>query len=428
MSGDEDERLKHQSRARVTTLLPRISFVNNPSMDVDFGFEVQDGGRRTIDAGLALSALLQQLSVYKRVSVERESGGGEPSDNSVLGELSLGGRVGDLSIRSGITYELAPDLAPETVNANVSYPIGESTNLSFSVERELEEDRTTSYTARLNRNFDVARIGLITRYEDDEDSLFVGLSLGFSIFYDRAADRPTIVSETIARRGMALPRTFLDLNANGAREEDEPLLEGVELDARGARSKAATGSSGEAMLTSLPVHAPMTVTVHPESLESPYWKPASLGRSIVPRPGRVALLDLPILPTAEIDGTVTLLRGGNENPAGNVAVQLVGEGGAVAAEVRSAFDGFFLFEGIRPGLYILRIDSAQRARLGLADPAPRIIVIRPDTEVVANQNFRLRRRQSDNLLIDDTNIDGTPVEDRDIIPAVKKDTTTKLRG
>ena len=389
--GEGIARRKHQSEARATTRLLDFAFIRNPYIDLDVGYSKQANDQEIYEAGLALSTLVERASVANRIGVELRNGGGRQSEDSVVGDISLGGRIGDLSLRGGLDYEIAPDVMAEAVDITASYPLSERTAFSFAVERELELDETTSYTARISRDFDIARLGFVARYTDD-DNLFAGLSVSFSAYYDRAANRPMIVAESNARRGMALPRAFLDMNSNGTFEAEEPLLTGVEFNARGSRSQARTGTNGKAMLTSLPTHAPIGIAVRPESLESPYWRPTAKRLEIVPRPGRVAILDVPILPTIEIDGMVTFLNGNGEVPASNVLLQLVDTRiGKVAAEARSEFDGFYFFEGIGPGLYILQIDPGQRLRLGLAEPAPKILVVSSETEIISDQNFRLQR-------------------------------------
>jgi hypothetical protein len=76
-------------------------------------------------------------------------------------------------------------------------------------------------------------------------------------------------------------------------------------------------------------------------------------------------VDFPVVLTGEVDGTVFLQQGEGRRAVSNVRVQLVDGQGTVVQEVRSQFDGFYLFERLRPGSYSIRIEPGQLERLQL---------------------------------------------------------------
>ena len=91
--------------------------------------------------------------------------------------------------------------------------------------------------------------------------------------------------------------------------------------------------------------------------------------------GPPAMLEFPVVSTGEIDGTVYRGKGEWASAVSDAVIQLVDTGGKVVSEVKSAFDGFYLFSYVRPGTYILRVDPDQAARLNLIAPSPRQIEI-----------------------------------------------------
>lgn len=62
-----------------------------------------------------------------------------------------------------------------------------------------------------------------------------------------------------------------------------------------------------------------------------------------------------------------------------------------SATAKSSFDGFYLFEKIKPGKYRLQIAPAQIARLGLAQTATIEIEIVGGEGSIQSNDFVLRR-------------------------------------
>ena len=77
-------------------------------------------------------------------------------------------------------------------------------------------------------------------------------------------------------------------------------------------------------------------------------------------------LDFPVVETGEIDGTVLLKTNDQQRPVSNVNLRLIDSNGTVVEEVKSQFDGFYLFSRVVPGSYILQVDSEQLQRLHLS--------------------------------------------------------------
>jgi hypothetical protein len=83
------------------------------------------------------------------------------------------------------------------------------------------------------------------------------------------------------------------------------------------------------------------------------WTAAFDAYRVVPRPGTAIVLDYPLFETSQIDGTVHVPSG---SPAG-LKVELVSSEGQVVAFARTAFDGYYLLQGVLPGAYTLRVSA-----------------------------------------------------------------------
>jgi hypothetical protein len=83
---------------------------------------------------------------------------------------------------------------------------------------------------------------------------------------------------------------------------------------------------------------------------------------VVPRPGVMAKISLPLAPTGEVEA---LLLGPDGEPRDGVTVELTDAAGTVIRQVQSDFDGFLLFDSVPYGSYRLRIGAASAAALGV---------------------------------------------------------------
>lgn len=133
------------------------------------------------------------------------------------------------------------------------------------------------------------------------------------------------------------------------------------------------------------------VGINPASLEDVQWQPALEGYRILPHPGKPVRLDLPVILTSEIDGTVRLEERGLQRGIGNAQVELIDDTGVTIATTRTASDGFYTMSGIRPGRYILRIAPDQLTRLGLSVDRDASIAAKPDGGFINGIDFVVRR-------------------------------------
>ena len=129
--------------------------------------------------------------------------------------------------------------------------------------------------------------------------------------------------------------------------------------------EAETDENGVAFLTQLPKNKPTDLILDKDTLEDPFLEPSAQGVSIVPRPGHVQEIEIPVVTTGEIDGTLlTAAEDGTETPVANALVQLVDSSGNVVQTVRSEHDGFYYFQKVFPGAYSVRIDPDHASLAG----------------------------------------------------------------
>jgi len=105
------------------------------------------------------------------------------------------------------------------------------------------------------------------------------------------------------------------------------------------------------------------------------------------RTRRSGILDFPVVPTGEVDGTVFLRKGDLEMAVSHAQLQLVDARGKVVQEVKSTFDGFYLFKMVPLGKYILRVSPEQIQRLNLKPPPDQKVILNADKPVLSDMDF-----------------------------------------
>ncbi len=110
---------------------------------------------------------------------------------------------------------------------------------------------------------------------------------------------------------------------------------------------------------------------------------------MLPRPGKVQMLEFPVVSTSEVDGTVYLLGKNGRRGIGDAAVELVNSQGAVVMSTPSSSDGFYLLRQVMPGRYTLRISPEQARKLALASRLERPVEVMPDGDFISGQDLEL---------------------------------------
>ena len=179
------------------------------------------------------------------------------------------------------------------------------------------------------------------------------MNIAFSLGPDpRGRGGVRMTPEKLATRGTALVRVYRDLNANGRHDVSEPWEKDVGVTAGRIPVDLPTDARGEAVVDGLEPFQPVLIGIDAGSLPDPMVQPSLPGMVVTPRPGVIAVVELPLVGAGDIDGT--LVRAGGTSIEG-VDLELLDAERRLVARTRSDFDGFFLFERVAYGRYSVRI-------------------------------------------------------------------------
>ncbi|MFN7970845.1 MAG: carboxypeptidase-like regulatory domain-containing protein [Acidobacteriota bacterium] len=319
-----------------------------------------------------IAASRRGFAASNEIQVQRASRDASLDQTTGLFMLSRYGQR--LSVRAEVEYELAPRGDLRSVALLASPRWSDDYVLDLGVRRlaQSDENHLLASITKLQGSFG---LGASLDYSP-EAGLSASLTFSVGLAREPRSGSWDTDARPIASMGAVSLRAFLDGNGNGILDQGEQLLEGVGFTCNGVPQATRTDSKGCVVLYQLPSFTSVGVAVMTSTLEDPMWIPEGEGLAVVPRPGSVIPIDVPIVPTGEITGTVFVEQLGKSRQAAGVALALVDAHGRTVREGRSAYDGFYDLAHVPPGTYTIKVDDSHAARLG-ALPVARDIQIRP---------------------------------------------------
>ncbi len=342
-----------------------------------------------------LSGAIGAATVTKTLSwqVDRTESSRTTSAN---GSFLVGGRLGHIRVRGQLSYLLEPTMEFTSSSVSGDWRVNERFNASAGVNVDLTETGETTFSAGVNTDLKVAALGVNMDYSTNNE-INARITLSFSSARDPHGSglKPIMTSDRMASSGAMSVRVFLDKNANGVFDKDDEPLPGARFRVNGTKRMQATNAEGYAFITGIAAHTLVEFAIDKGSLEDPYWLAEPEGMEVVLRPGVTGEMKVAVVTTGEIDGTIYRRRGDWADPVADVNMQLVDTHGKVVKEARSAYDGFYLIDYIRPGKYTLRADPEQIARLDLQAPDPQPVEIAGSGTIVNGKDIFLDRLRAE---------------------------------
>lgn len=266
-------------------------------------------------------------------------------------------------LRAGVTYEISPDAKVQTAYATADVQLSDVNTLRFGAVKALDTGETTLQLSALHRaeQFDVA---LNAAYETRSGEWRLGVQLGFGFGYDPFDRRYRMVRPGAAQGGAVAVNAWVDENADGIRQADEPAVPNLVVETPGGA--APTDSRGHVRLGNLGDGAQALVRLNAEAIDDPFLTAGAPVVEITPRPGRTAVIDYPMRRSAEVEVNVALERpSGPARPLAALGVRLVPVKAGEVFIARSDHAGVAFFEGVPPGEYEVMVDAEQERVLGL---------------------------------------------------------------
>lgn len=303
---------------------------------------------------------------------------------SADGLLQLSRRVAGMGLRGQANYLFEPVSTLSTAQLAADRSIGLSYSINVGITREFITP-VTRYSVGLNKVLGEFAIGFTADHSTDNET-----TLGMRLFMGFGRDPVTSMwhrsAQPMADTGAISAKVFVDRNFNGRRDSDEEPVAGAEFIVAGARQQVRSNAEGHVYLGRLLPRQYADVAIDQSTLEDPQWSSHPEGVRVLPRPGHVQTIDLPVILTSEIDGTLYMMQGGKRRGVPGAALQLLDRAGRVVRSTTSAWDGFYILGPVPPGEYLIVSPDHIRREWRL-DPGVRMVSVPPNGEFVSGVDF-----------------------------------------
>ncbi len=346
--------------------------------------QLRDSGASALDMSGRISARVRGLLASGQLHWNAV-GGQDRADATV--QLSRG--VAGVSLRGEVNYTLEPESRLAAIAISADKRLGKGYLQTINVTRRFDSSETL-YTAGLSKILGSFGLGLNAGYSSNGA---VSASLQLFVAMDRGPRGAgwQFDAQPVANSGGVSALVFVDDNMDGRRDPGEEAIPGVAFTVNGGRYPLKTNADGVAYLARLSPLQHTDIALVGETLEDPHWLPRKAGLQLVPRPGTIAALDIAVLRTSEIDGTVYLTENERRRELGSLLIEVADATGRVIATSTSGADGYYVLAGVPAGDYVVRVAAAQLQRLGLQDSAAHPISVARDGWLVSGIDIDLQR-------------------------------------
>jgi len=343
-------------------------------------------GSRLVEGMARLSASVDRFNLGTQVSYTKTT---VPTGESAPAELTVGalgsGHIGPVRLRASADFDIKPSARFKDAELSAYWSSSDRSSWEAVLTRDPIAHRTLGRLSHIvwYKTMAVAVTGEAATNGD----LALGFNLNFSL---DARHGVTMSRQPLAQGGMVHAIVYRDLNDNGVRDPGEPLEKGALITTGSRQSESKTDARGSAVIGGLTAYVPVPVGIDTTGLDDPMLTPKKALQVVVPRPGIAADVEIGLVGGGDVEGA--LIKSGELGFEG-VDLELVDRTGNVVGSARTDFDGFFLFERVPYGHYVLRVSAAAASAAKIAENLGVSLDITPEKPVIRLGTLRPVRPQ-----------------------------------
>ncbi|NVO03313.1 MAG: hypothetical protein HXX09_11495, partial [Bacteroidetes bacterium] len=224
-------------------------------------------------------------------------------------------------------------------------------------------------------------------------------------------------SSAVGKGGISLV-PFVDINHNGKKEEDEPMIKLTSVRISGGKvifnSKDSTIN-----VIGLEPFTNYKLELNENDFNNLSWKLKHKTYQITIDPNQIKTVLIPITPVGEVSGMVYLSKNDKLEGYSRIIVHIYDNAGNIVKEILTESEGYFNYLGLSPGVYSASVDKAQLKKLGfLSIPDENKFTIRPllDGDIVSDLKFILNNSKPE------IDINNAQKLNKETIDSLKKNT------
>jgi hypothetical protein len=274
------------------------------------------------------------------------------SDNShltTINRLSSTTRMREWLLRNTLNYQTFPDISGTSFQTELRYGRNRKYSGAVSLQKNFDNQETL-LGLQFSRDFKKFLGSVDADWSSrDGSSLMLRASTAFGPY---APDGSYIMqSDPLRNAGPISAFVYRDLDYDGLYSEGDEPEPNTRIAVGRRVNREETDESGYVAEMNSFVNAAIDVSANSSSIDDPYLIPANPGYSLYPRPGVMHAVQLPLIETGAIDGT---LRWNTGKPIAGLLLELMNAKGDIVKKSKTAPDGYFTFERMRPDNYTIR--------------------------------------------------------------------------
>ena len=295
----------------------------------------------------------------------------------------LGGILGAFSLRPAIESRSGQGL--DVFSLGFSRTVGNS-----RIDGTYSQARVGGKALGFTVTTDLARLRAGTSVNVSALSSTAGEYVQGSVLFDRSTHAATLARGPSLGRSGVNGTVFLDANGNGRMDPGEQPLANVSV--RVGSLGVLTDSMGRFRVWDVPSFEPVTVQLDTATFANPVWTPSEATVSVEPGPHRFEPVNFAVVVGGTVEGRVARIAAdGAAVPVPGATVTFRDLRTHAERSVDTFSDGSFSATGIRPGNYMLRVDSATLLVLkGHSDGVAVTVSASPEGSLVKNVQLSVK--------------------------------------
>lgn len=283
----------------------------------------------------------------------------------VDGQLSATRKWEGWRYKGAIDYEISPTGRMSGLSFGASHKFAGTLSYTGSVSHRFEGRDVFSSDHTLSKSFGSFALSGNAGF-NSRGLQYVGITITSSLNYEEGEDGYEFSEVSAINTASLQARVFIDENNNGVFDEGEQPVSNIRFKGKSRWRKYVTDEQGRMTLKGLENLSIETLEVDEKSIEDPFIKPASGPIHVYTHAGSTVRVDIPLAMTFDIEGSAYADLEGELEPLAQASIVLENIKGEVLDVTRVEFDGVFLFSGVLPGDYCLRIKEEELSRRNLA--------------------------------------------------------------
>jgi len=276
------------------------------------------------------------------------------ANDEIVGRLTVRRRMPIGNFRARMNYNLhtGADVI-DSIELQFQNRLTEDIFLNALWTSRFGDNAENILSGGLDIRFEKYRLGVTGSYSDSGD-VRAGLNLSYNFVPQSLKGHYQMTGDTAdLSSGSLIIKPFLDLNQDGVRDENEPLLPGIAFRNMQRGREAVADEDGMLVLKGISPNQINRIMLQEKSLPDIYMKVPQKELRVLGKQGISGPIEVPVYQTGEISGVVTAYdpRFDEEMPVEELLIQLKNRKGEIVAEAYTEFDGFYVFPSLPVGVY-----------------------------------------------------------------------------